>query len=62
MPRVSDAALTAGQGVRCVNPIWLRAAGAMALDRERVVLEGDHSRASHFIIDGLRANRSCVHG
>ena len=32
--------LNAWSGVRAVNPLWLRAAGAMG----RLVLEGDHSR------------------
>ena len=31
-------------GVRSVNPIWLRAAGAMGARRARAVLESDHSR------------------
>ena len=29
-------------GVRSVNPLWLRAAGAMGADEQRAVLEGDH--------------------
>ena len=41
--------LNAWSGVRAVNPLWLRAAGAMG----RLVLEGDHG-ASPFIIAGLR--------
>ena len=36
--------LNTWSGVRSVNPIWLRAAGAMGANEQRAVLEGDHSR------------------
>ena len=35
--------LNTWSGVRAVNPLWLRAAGAMGAERARAVLEGDRA-------------------
>src|SRR5262249_20348389 len=46
--------LNTWSGVRAVNPLWLRAAGAMGADEQALFLKVIIPGASPFIITGLR--------
>ena len=49
-------------GVRAVNPIWLRAAGAMGADEKRAVLEGDRAGLHRRSSSPGCGRRSCAPG